>query len=249
MSHHFRCTACGKCCFGWVPLCIEEIAAQAVNFPLAMVWTPIRERTRGFAEAADLGTVIRTPAGRLALRTLPTAYIPPAFPCPKLTADGLCGIHPTKPQRCRTMPFWPYGAEADQAGSLTPRQGWACDVSAAAPLVYQHGRVLDRADYDRERSLLHAQAALLRNYAGAVLAGAPQLAGILAKVAATVGGNVVLSITTLLPHLTGFDAAAFAAGQLPVLADFAVRTEARPELAAYHRRYRDWQDEVKALTV
>lgn len=247
MTHHFRCTACGKCCFGWVPIGVEEIQAQAAHFPLAMVWTPIHEAAASFGEAARLGAVVRSKAGLLALRTLPTAYVPPAFACPMLTADGLCSIHETKPQRCRTMPFWPYRAEADQADMLKPRDGWTCDVSAAAPAVYDQGRVLDRADFDRERAMLEAQARAVKAYAEAVLASAPMLGDILGKIAGTPGGNVVLSMTTLLPYLAGFDAAAFARRQLPVLADFAARTKDRADLAAYHQRYGEWSAEMEKL--
>lgn len=237
MNHHFRCTACGKCCVGWVPLGVEEIAAQAARFPIAMVWTPI----------AAPPTPAAARAGRLAIRALPTAYVPPSFPCPQLAADGLCAIHATKPQRCRTMPFWPHRPEADQAAMLAPRDGWACDVSAAAPVVYQDGRILDRADFDRERAMMAAQAPVLAAYVDAVMKAAPGLSDILAKVAATPGGNVVLSITTLLPHLSGFDAGAFARAQAPVLADFAARTQGQAEWAAYHQRYGEWGREMEQL--
>lgn len=55
----------------------------------------------------------------------------------RLTPDDLCGIHAGKPSRCRTMPFFPYTDENDQAANLIPRPGWACDTSNAAPVVYR----------------------------------------------------------------------------------------------------------------
>jgi uncharacterized protein YchJ len=41
-----------------------------------------------------------------------------------------------KPSRCKTMPFYPYREEKNQAEFLKPREGWECDVSEAAPIVY-----------------------------------------------------------------------------------------------------------------
>lgn len=251
MDRHFDCTACGKCCSGWLPLTIADALAHAERFPLAMVWTPVRQGTKAFGLTSGLSAQLRLKGGgRLAVRIAPTAYIPPALPCPVLTADGLCGIHATKPARCRTMPFFPFREEADQADMLVPREGWTCDTSAKATVVYRGGRIVAagaRADFDAELAQLRAQAPVIKAYAEAILAQAPQLPDILDKVAATPGGNVVLGFATLFPHLAGADPAELAGRQLPVLNRFMDMTASLPGAAEYHARYRDWAAELEKI--
>ncbi|HSV29431.1 MAG TPA: YkgJ family cysteine cluster protein [Candidatus Omnitrophota bacterium] len=250
MERHFKCTACGKCCFGWLPLTLDDALAHAGRFPLGMVWTPLRQGHKAFKTTARLGATITLRDRRqLALRLVPTSYIPPSLACPELGADNLCGIQESKPSRCRAMPFFPYVDEADQAPMLVPRKGWQCDVSEAAPVVYRDKAILDRIDFDREAAQLKAQAPVLRAYAEALVPTVPGLLDALVKSAAKpVGGDVLLSFATLLPRLDGVDVGGIARAQLPVLHRHAELTADRPELVEYHRRYREWIADMERLS-
>ena len=241
MERHFHCTACGKCCFGWLPLTLADAVANAGRFPLAMVWTAVRQGARSFAHVARLGTTVtlRTKK-KIAAQIAPTAYIPPALPCPELTAEGLCAIHTDKPLRCRTMPFFPYRDESDQGEMLVPRKDWECDTSAAAPVVYRDKSLVERADFDRERAALLAQAPILRAYAERLLATAPNVAQALEKAAKKPrGGQLVLNFTAILPRLAEVDVAEFARRQGPGLESFAEKVEGTDAPAEYGRYYRE----------
>lgn len=246
MERRFACTACGKCCFGWLPLTLTDALAHAGLFPLGLMWNPVRQGHKAFALTARLGTTIRLKDRReLAVRITPTAYIPPGLPCPALGADTLCTIQAIKPSRCRTMPFFPYREERDQADLLVPRKGWACDVSATAPVVYRDKAIVEREDFDRERRDLLAQAPVLKAYADALVPTVPGLLnGLIQAAAKPIGGDVLLSFATLLPRLAGVDAAEVARRQLPVLADFAERTA---DLADYPQRYGEWSRDMARL--
>ncbi|MBC7907382.1 MAG: YkgJ family cysteine cluster protein [Rhodospirillaceae bacterium] len=246
MNRRFACTACGKCCFGWLPLTLTDALAHADLFPLGLVWSPVRQGHKAFALTARLGTTIRLPDRReLAIRIVPTAYIPPSLPCPALGADALCSIQAAKPSRCRTMPFFPYREERDQADLLVPRKGWACDVSDAAPVVYGGKTIVAREDFDRERHDLLTQAPVLKAYADAMVRTVPGLLeGLVRAVAKPVGGDVLLSFATLLPRLDGVDAGQVAQQQLPVLEDFTARTAG---LADYPERYGEWRRDMARL--
>lgn len=240
MERNFHCTACGKCCFGWLPLSLDDAIANAGRFPLAMIWTTLRQGAKSFALTAELGTTVKLRNRKVtALQIAPTAYIPPAFPCPALAPDGLCGIHADKPARCRTMPFSPYREEQDQDDLLIPKVGWLCDTSAEAPAVYRDKKVVLREDFDRERRALMDQTAILRVYADKLL-GNPEVAAAVEKAAKNPrGGYVVLNFSAILPRLPQVDAAAFSRSQLPVLTEFADRTAGVAELKDYHRYYRE----------
>jgi len=240
MERRFHCTACGKCCFGWLPLSLDDAIANAGRFPLAMIWTTLRQGTRSFALNAELGTTVELRnRKRIALQIAPTAYIPPAFPCPALAPDGLCGIHADKPARCRTMPFSPYREENDQADLLVPKPGWLCDTTAAAPVVYRDKKVVLREDFDRERRALRDQAATLRAYADALVTN-PDVAAAVEKAAKKPrGGWIVLNFSAILPRLEQVDGGAFSRSHLPVLTEFADRTAGIAGLADYHRYYLD----------
>lgn len=249
MEQRFACTACGACCHGWLPLTLEDALAHAGRFPLAMVWTPLRQGAKAFAQMARLGTTVRLRDRKtLAVAIAPTAYIPPSFPCPELLADGRCNIHTNKPARCRTMPFYPYREESDQADMLIPRTGWTCDISAAAPVVYRDRRIVERADFDHEHGQLLHQAPVLRGYAEYALKYMPWILDSLGKAAARpAAGSVVTSLSSFLTAARRPDAPALAARQEPVLAAFAARTAETPELAEYHRNYVAWGKEMAAL--
>lgn len=242
MDRHFGCTACGKCCFGWLPLTIDEALCHSGRFPLGVAWTPVRRGSPAFDITARTGITVKLPNRKqAAVRITPLAYLPPSFPCPALTPEGLCGIQEEKPLRCRSMPFSPDREERDQGELLKPRKDWACDTSSTAPLVYRDRVIVTRDDFDREGRELSRHAPVLRAYAELLLAAVPALMRNLLKVAANPsGGHLVLNFATLEPKLRHFDAAAFAARQIPVLGSFAARTDGFPALREYHRRYREW---------
>jgi Fe-S-cluster containining protein len=245
-ERRFACTACGRCCRGWLPLTLDDALAHAHRFPLAVACTPVLQGHKAFALTARLGTTIRLPNKReAAVRLTPIAYLPPGFACPELAANGRCAIHGDKPLRCRTMPFFPYAEESDQAGMLVPRQGWECDTSAVAPVVYRNRRIVDATDFERERAALLASAPALRAWAEALMKTVPALADGLAKVAMRPGGEVVVGFALLLKRQCG--AAEVARSQLPVLQAYAQRTAGDPALAEHNRRYQDWAAEMERL--
>jgi len=239
MDRHFQCTACGKCCNGWLPLSLDDALAHAGRFPLAMVLTTVRQGSRSFDLTAALGTTM--PFGkrkRVAVLVSPMSYLPPALACPSLGSDGQCNIHADKPSRCKTMPFSPVRDEQDQVSLLMPKPGWECDTSTEAPLVYQGKELVDRRDFDNERRQLEDQAATLRAYADNLISGAPNVtAGLESAAKKSRGGTVVVNFTTLLPQLPKIDSADFARRQLPVLVAFAKRTQGNPEWSGYHQFY------------
>lgn len=249
MERRFACTACGKCCAGWLPLTLADALAHAGRFPLALIWTPVRQGSSAYAVTARLGTTVRLPGRKTAaVRITPTGYLPPSFPCPELTTDNLCGIHAGKPSRCRTMPFFPYREDGDQADLLIPRPGWACDISPAAPVVYRDGRIMAPDDFNRERADLERQAALLRAHADGVLPVSPTLQTALAKAAGKPrDGHVVTSFASLFPRLPRDQVISAARGQLPVLLRYAERTAGEAGLAEYHRHYLAWAGEMERV--
>jgi len=250
MERRFGCVSCGKCCFGWLPLTMEDALNGVGRFPLAMVWTPVPQASRAFAITERLGTAIRTRDKRkLAVRVTPTAYIPPTMPCPALSPDNLCGLQAEKPSRCRAMPFFAAFEERDQARTLIPRPGWRCDTSSSSPVVYRGETILDRADFDAERAALLAQAPVLRAYAERLLAQAPGLGDRLAGAAMTPGGgHVAVGFASLLRHLEPSDRGALAATQISLLNDFADRVAGEPKGSEYQRNYGDWAWELERLT-
>lgn len=249
MERRFHCTACGKCCFGWLPLTLKDALTHAGRFPLGVVWTPVRQVSKAFDVTAKLGITVRTrDKKRLAVRIVPTAYIPPSMPCPALTSDNLCGIHAEKPSRCRTMPFFPYREEGDQADLLVPRAGWACDTSPAAPVVYRDKTVVGRAEFDLERKELLEQAPILRTYGEWLMATVPGMIDNLARAAMKPGGgHVAVSFASLLRRLGDVDQGAIAQAQLAMLGDFTAKVADQPALAEYHRNYGDWAWEMERL--
>lgn len=249
MEPRFSCTACGKCCHGWLPLTLKDAVAHAGRFPLAMVWTPVRSNARSYELATRLGATVRLPNRKtVAVLIVPTAYLPTSHPCPELRDDGLCGIHEDKPSRCRTMPFYPYREEKDQADLLIPRKGWQCDTSVAAPVVYSDHAILDRADFDRERDDLLDQTPAIQRYADYMLKYMPWIVDELAKMAAKpTGGNLVTSLSSFLTATRRPDAAEIAAAQAPLFQAMAERTKGDPALRDYHRNYSGWAKEMESV--
>lgn len=248
MEHHFQCTACGKCCYGQLPLTLADAFAHAERFPLALIWTPLREGSKDYAMVSRLGTTIPVGRKEMALLITPSAYIPPAFPCPALRDDMLCGIHANKPARCRTMPFYPYREEQYQAEMLKVRPGWACDTSAAAPVVFMDKKIIAREDFDLERQTLLEQVPQIRHYAAWMLKFHPQLADSLVQASLKAkAGQVVTSLSSFLTATRNPAAKQIAAQQLPVLNAFAAKTSVQKELAEYHRHYSAWAKEMSYL--
>ena len=241
MERRFECTACGKCCYGQLPLTLADALANAHRFPLAMLWTTIRQGAKSFAITARLGATVKLGKGKeAALQITPICYLPASLSCPALAADGACSIHADKPLRCRTMPFYPHRDEGDQSDLLVPRPGWLCDTSVQAPLVYRDRKIVDREDFDRERQELVDQTPVIRAYAEGLMAKAPNVAAALEKAAKTPrGGTVVLNFTAIVSRLPRIDMAAFARKQLPVLTALADKTAGLSDAADFHRYYRD----------
>lgn len=239
MERRFLCTACGKCCYGKLPLTLKDALRHADRFPLAMQWTVVRQGAKSYALTARLGTTVRLGKRKpIAVQVTPISYLPSVLTCPALAADGLCTIHAEKPLRCRTMPFYPYREETDQADLLVPRPGWLCDASAAAPVVYRGKAIVERADFDSERRELVEQAPIIKAYADRLLALAPNVAAGLEKAAnKPQGGHLVLAFSGILPRLGQIDVADFARRQQPVLIDFAARTAGMPGVEEFHRYY------------
>ncbi|MBC8158076.1 MAG: hypothetical protein H8E94_01965 [Alphaproteobacteria bacterium] len=46
MERSFSCPTCGKCCYGQLPLAIDDTLAHADRFPLVVMWTPVRQGGR-----------------------------------------------------------------------------------------------------------------------------------------------------------------------------------------------------------
>lgn len=249
MERRFHCTACGKCCFGWLPLTLKDALAHAGRFPLAVVWTPVKPASKAFDITARIGITVKThDKKRLAVGIVPMAYIPPSMPCPALSSDNLCGIHANKPSRCRTMPFFPYRAASDQADLLIPRMGWACDTSSAAPVVYRDKSITDPTDFDREHSDLLEQAPTMRAYGEWLMTIVPTMLDNLTRAALKPrGGQVVVSFASLLRRLADVDREAIAQAQIALLRDFSGKVADRPSLAEYQKNYDDWAWEMERL--
>lgn len=247
MARRFACTACGKCCSGQLPLTLRDARANAERFPLGFVWTPVRKGSRDFAAVAALGVTIPLPKrDELAVQLVIASILPQDFPCPALLPDRRCGIQESKPARCAAMPFTPFREERHQAELLTPRAGWECDTSEAAPVVWDAGRVLAREELERERRALREELPVLRQYAAWVLQHQPAILGQLQLVTAK-GGHVLTSLSSFLTATRAPDAKALATQQLPVLEALALRTAGAPAHAALHEQYRGWAAEAAWL--
>lgn len=237
-ERRFRCTACGKCCVGWLPLSVADALANAGRFPLAMLWTAVRPQSLDYEDAARFGaTIALTPKKNAAVRIAPTLYIPPAMPCPALQADNLCALQQSKPRRCRAMPFFGDRAESRQDEGLTPRPGWACDTGPEAPVVYRDGVVIDRADYDAERAQLAEEQPALARYAAAMVRFNPTIVDRVAAAAnGARGGYFVTSVYSFLKFTPAHDLTSFARAQHGVLTNYAERlAKSHDSYAAYYR--------------
>jgi Fe-S-cluster containining protein len=250
MEKHFHCTACGKCCYGQLPLTIKDAFANVGRFPLAMLWTPLKQGAKDYSMVSDLGITIKLPDRKeLAVLIVPSLYIPSSFPCPALGDDNLCSIHAIKPSRCKTMPFYPYREEQYQAELLTPRKEWACDVSTAAPVVFEGKNIVAREDFDQERQELLLQVPVIRTYANYMLKYYPLLVNSLAKATfQKVGGQVVTSLSSFLTATRNSNAQDIARQQLPLLIEYMNKTTQKTEFAEFHKNYASWVKEMDFLS-
>lgn len=198
---------------------------------------------------ATLGTTIKLADRKeLAVLIVPTVYLPSSFPCPALLDDNQCSIHSNKPTRCKTMPFYPYREERYQAELLTPRPGWACDTSTAAPLVFQDKKIVYRDDFDQERQDLLEQVPLLRRYAEYMLKYSPSLVSHLLHASSKVkAGHVVTSLSSFLTATKNADARHIAQLQFPILNDYAAKTAGDPQLTDFYKNYLNWSKEMRWL--
>lgn len=249
MALHFACTACGKCCYGQLPLTVNDALIHAGRFPLALLWTPLRKGSKDYPLVSRLGVSVPLPKHPgLAALIVPTSYVPPGMACPALGPDNLCSIHSSKPTRCRTMPFYPYREEQFQHELLKPRKGWECDISTAAPIVFANGKVVQRNDFDRERRELEEQVPLIRQFASYQFKYNPMLPATLASEAAkSKPGQIVSSLSSFLIATRNPDASVIARLQQPVLAAFLAKTAGVPELNDYHDQYGAWLEEMNYL--
>lgn len=239
MAYRFQCTACGKCCYGQVPLTINDACRLADRFPLAMVWSPVRQGSKDFAMVAKLGAVFQLPNRKqLAALIVPTAYLPPNIPCPALGADNLCTIHADKPLRCRTMPFYPYREEQYQAELLTLQTGWECDMSDSAPIVFADKSITVRDDFDQEHQTLEDQQPQIQRYADYMLKYTPNLVNSLVKASLKARvGQVVTSLSSFLTATRNPSAKDIAQQQLPVLEIYRLKTADQKQWAEFHQYY------------
>ena len=249
MTKHFQCTSCGKCCYGQLPLTSKDAFANVERFPLCLVWTPVQQGSKDFKRVSEIGTTIKLADRKeLAVLIVPTSFIPSSFPCPALRDDNLCGIHSDKPSRCRTMPFYPYREERYQAELLTPRQGWECDTSTDAPLVFQNNKIIPRDDFDREGNDLSEQVPMLRRYSDYMLKYSYSLISSL-TIAAQSGksGQIVTSLSSFLTATKNPNAKQIAQHQFPILESYVAKTAGDPALLHFHQNYTNWAKEMAYL--
>lgn len=237
----FACTACGKCCYGILPLTLSEAIDGADLFPLAMSFTPVRQSEKHFKITTRLGTSLQiAKRQKIAVLVMPVAYIPSLMPCPHLTRGNLCSVHETKPLRCKTMPFYPYHEEDQQAAMLVPRKEWLCDTTAEAPVVYCERKIVDRTDFDAEREALLQDAPALRVYADKLLKINPSILGHLMKAAqGPMASRLFLSFSSFLRIDRRMSLSAFALKQHKVLEEWGRKTADDSSWAEYNTYYRE----------
>ncbi len=249
MTKRFQCTACGKCCYGQLPLTWKDAFHNVERFPLCIVWTPVPQNSKDFKLTAELGAVIKLPDRKeIAVQITPTSFIPSTFPCPELREDNLCGIHSDKPARCKAMPFYPYRDEKFQAELIVIRPDWKCDTSETAPIVYQDKKIIDREDFDRERIDLVDQVPLLRRYVEYMLKYSHVLLNnLMVASMKTNGAQVITSLSSFLTATRNPDAKEIAQKQVLVLTKYIEKTGSDPKLSDFHKNYVNWQKEMMYL--
>lgn len=249
MNQHFQCTACGKCCYGQLPLTWKDALANVARFPLCLVWTPVQQNARDFQVAAKMGVKFRLQnKSELAVLIVPTSFIPKDMKCPALQDNNLCGIHDHKPARCKTMPFYPYKDEKFQEASLQPREGWLCDTSSNAPLVYQDRKIIDRKDFDEERQEILSESPLLKRYADYMMKYSFSLmTNLMHASTAKSGGRMITSLSSFLTATRCLDAKKIAQAQCNVLERFIAETAHDVNHQEFQNYYKSWAKEMSYL--
>lgn len=249
MTRHFRCTACGKCCYGQLPLTWRDAEANADLFPLGMVWTPVPQASKDFKLASQVGVTIKLPDRKeLAILVVPTSFIPATRECPALVDSKLCGIHPRKPARCKSMPFYPYREERFQGEVIHIKSGWECDTSEAAPVIFANAKIQDPADFLNERAQIESELPLMRRYVEYMMKYTPALANQLALASSSPKSkHIVTSLSSFLTAIRYQDAKSLAAKQIPVLQSAIEHAKEKPELADFSRYYESWHKEMSYL--
>lgn len=239
-EQRFACTACGLCCYGLLPLSVEEALQWADAFPLAMSVTPVKAGTRGYA-TKEIGVSFSSGSKKpIYLIVTPVALIPSNMACPKLADDNLCSVHEDKPQRCRTMPFYAYKDEDSQRDMLVPRPGWKCSTDVNAPVVYKDRKVVDANEFQRERQLLVGQASSLQPYIDFLGRYDPSFAiRVQTAAKAPVPGRVIVGFVSYLRQNKELDIIAFARRQHPVLQEWLEKTSGDAKAVQFATYYRD----------
>ncbi|MDW5317602.1 YkgJ family cysteine cluster protein [Rhizobium sp. PL01] len=240
-EQRFSCTACGACCYGLLPLTVDEALKSAHRFPLAMAITPIKPGARGYRSAGSISASVVLPSKKTALLLVtPVSFIPTSMPCPELAGDNLCSIHIDKPVRCKAMPFYAYKDEDHQRDMLVPRAGWQCETSADAPVVYRDQKIVDRGDFDEERNALLQQAPALRRHVELLFKHDTVFSTRVVKATqAPLAGRVVIGFVSFLRYNKELNLMDFARKQQPVLESWARKTAGDAKVAQFHQYYRE----------
>ncbi len=245
MAKHFQCTACGKCCYGQLPLTWKDAFANVGRFPLCFAWTPVQKGSKDFALASKIGATVTLPNRlEIAILIMPLAYIPSSYPCPALGENNLCKIHDNKPSRCKAMPFYPYREEKFQAELLVPKKDWGCDTSSNAPIIFQEGKIMSRKDFDQEREELLEQVPLLKRYTEYMQKYSYSFVG---SLRGKIKGSVVTSLSSFLTATKSPHAKEIAQQQLPILHEYAAKTAEDIKWSDFHKNYVIWAKEMSYL--
>jgi Fe-S-cluster containining protein len=231
---HFACTGCGKCCDTPPSFTIPEAMALYRDFILTVrlaggvadptlpadhptVRPYLLQRAHMQAHGAETVALRVSPTKQFEATLQIRASAVPASsddPCPALTSEGLCSIYERRPQRCRTVPFDYDLPEPFAVTNGTSRlhaalqRDWKCDVSEAAPVVAQDGRLSAgpyRDAYDTALQLMETQEPALAVIIGEFqreLAAKPALVGDVVK-ALSQGQSVDFSFFMVLDTLHG----------------------------------------------
>lgn len=247
MEKRFLCTACGRCCYGLLPLTIDEALKRADTFPLAMSITPIKPGERGYSSISSIAaTTMVTPSKELFLLIMPVSFVPATMPCPELGTNNHCMVHSSKPLRCKTMPFYPYKDENQQSEMLVLREGWECSTGEDAPVVYKDQIIMDREDFDHERQALVGQAPSLRRYAELLLRHSPaHLARVRLAAKSPKPNQVIVNFVSYLRYNKDLDLIDYTRKQFPVLQEWQARTAGSPKFLEYHRYYTECMGELE----
>lgn len=116
----FECTQCGGCCTGSAGL-VEITRAELLQMAEFLACQP-EELQRRYLRRVDQGWAIqereRPETGEFDCLFLVRE------PGPSGTELTRCGIHPVRPQQCRTWPFWPSNLKSPRTWR---KAGRACE--------------------------------------------------------------------------------------------------------------------------